>query len=68
MFKNNVCVTCAAPPLTYLPPAQMVWQGEGVRGLRSHSAQLVQHHPGPAPFHALRDLGGGVQPAGTVLL
>lgn len=68
-LKNNVCVTCAAlcpPPLS--APSQVVRQGEGVRGLRSRSALLVQHHPGPAPLHALRDLGGGVQPAGTLLL
>lgn len=55
-------------PDPHFLPFQVVWQGEGVRGLRSHSALLVQHHPGPAPFHALWDLGGGVQPAGTVRL
>lgn len=34
-------------------------------GLHSYPALLLQHHSGPAPLHALRDLGGGLQPAGA---
>lgn len=44
---------------------QVVRQREGVWGLRPRAAVLLQHHPGSPPLHPLRDLGGGVQPAGS---
>lgn len=57
------CGTLQSPDFRGLC-SQMVRHREGVQGQQPHAAVLLQHHPGPPPLHAVRDLGGGLQPAG----
>ncbi|CAM9768700.1 unnamed protein product [Bubo scandiacus] len=44
--------------------AQVVRPRQHVPGVSHGRALLLPHPQGPGPLHALRDLGGGVQPAG----
>lgn len=42
---------------------QVVWPGKGVWWLQWRPAIYMLHSTRPCPIHALRDLGGGLQPA-----